>query len=190
MFGERLRMLRKERNLKLKDVAKEFGITIGAWAKYERNEANPTLANLSRMADYFGVTTDFLLGRTNIRKWNFTGKLDNKEELISGIELDELERDFIKEISSLYIGDITVLHDFFSNLTSVFRNYKEEKISQQQIQDFLEALLDMTIYVNDLVMLREENKELNLKVLNYCEKLKILVTKYMNKIFLSLYEVH
>lgn len=65
---ERMKELRKERNLRQEDIAVELDIAITTYCRYELGMRDPTLAVLCRMADYYGVTTDYLLGRSDTRK--------------------------------------------------------------------------------------------------------------------------
>ncbi|SMO33496.1 helix-turn-helix domain-containing protein [Melghirimyces algeriensis] len=62
-LGKRLRNLRLKKKLRQDDVAREFGVSKSAIGMYERNEREPPLTLLRQMADYFQVTTDYLLGR-------------------------------------------------------------------------------------------------------------------------------
>ncbi|WEA41758.1 helix-turn-helix domain-containing protein [Lysinibacillus fusiformis] len=63
-FGERLRFLRKELDYSLRKMADELGISFSALGKYERNEHQPDFETLEKIADYFDVSIDWLLGRT------------------------------------------------------------------------------------------------------------------------------
>lgn len=65
---ERMKELRKERNLRQEDIATELGIGITTYCRYELGMREPTVAILVRMADYYDVTTDYLLGRSDTRK--------------------------------------------------------------------------------------------------------------------------
>jgi repressor LexA len=60
---ERLRMVREQRNLSQKQVADYLGITSQAYGYYERGERNPGSDNLRKLANYFDVSVDYLLGR-------------------------------------------------------------------------------------------------------------------------------
>ncbi len=64
----RMKELRKERNLRQEDIAVELDIAITTYCRYELGMRDPTLAVLCRMADYYDVTTDYLLGRSDTRK--------------------------------------------------------------------------------------------------------------------------
>ena len=56
--------LRKSKNLLQREVAFACGITTAAYGSYEKGDREPTLETLSKLADFFGVTVDGLLGRT------------------------------------------------------------------------------------------------------------------------------
>ena len=60
---ERLCELRKERNVLQQTVAEAVGVSRQAYGLYETGKREPDLETLSKIADYFGVTVDYLLGR-------------------------------------------------------------------------------------------------------------------------------
>lgn len=60
---DRIRALSKAKNKSLKDVGLETGI--GENAIYRWRKQLPKIENLEKVADYFGVSTDYLLGRDN-----------------------------------------------------------------------------------------------------------------------------
>ncbi len=62
-FGERLKALRKSKGLKQVDMAEVMGITDRQYQRYEYGMVNVPATTLNFFADYFGVTTDYLLGR-------------------------------------------------------------------------------------------------------------------------------
>lgn len=66
-FGERLIELRKEKGFTQKYVANSISVAQPTYALYETGERKPSVSILIRMAYYFGVTTDYLLGLDDIR---------------------------------------------------------------------------------------------------------------------------
>lgn len=60
---ELLRELREDKKMSQKDLAKIICVTIGTISNYENNQHLPDIEKLVMLADYFGVTTDYLLGR-------------------------------------------------------------------------------------------------------------------------------
>ena len=65
--GEILTALREERNIKQRELAAYLNVSPGTISNYEHGVHSPDPTMLSRLADYFGVTTDFMLGRTSQR---------------------------------------------------------------------------------------------------------------------------
>lgn len=64
LLRTRLVELRKEKGLSQVAIAKELGVDCSTIAKYETGDRLPDLVMLCKLADYFNVTTDYLVGRT------------------------------------------------------------------------------------------------------------------------------
>lgn len=62
-FGERVRELRKEKGLSQIELSKNVGVGKSVISLWELNECEPTLSKLIALADFFGVTLDYLAGR-------------------------------------------------------------------------------------------------------------------------------
>lgn len=60
---ERLKELRKALKQTQNDVANYLGITVSAYGNYELGQREPDNATLAKLADYFDVSVDYLLGR-------------------------------------------------------------------------------------------------------------------------------
>ena len=67
-LAERLYMLRKERNLTQEDAAKELGISMKSYCRYEKNEREPTAPVLVQMAQFYKVSLDYLVGLKEERR--------------------------------------------------------------------------------------------------------------------------
>ena len=63
-FRDKLRELRKERGMTQQAVAEALGVSFSTVSMYERGQRCPDMEMLGRIADYFGVTTDVLLGKS------------------------------------------------------------------------------------------------------------------------------
>ncbi|MED4840262.1 helix-turn-helix transcriptional regulator [Weizmannia sp. CD-2023] len=70
MFGKRLSALRKQKGLSQYELADKLGYSRGQIANYEQGKREPDYETLQKIADFFDVTTDYLLGRTDIRTLN------------------------------------------------------------------------------------------------------------------------
>ena len=67
ILAQRMRSLRKERHIRQEVMAEALGVFISAYRRYELNEREPAAPFLVDFADYFGVSTDYLLGRRDER---------------------------------------------------------------------------------------------------------------------------
>lgn len=65
IFQERLIELRKLNKKTQRDVANILKIAQPSYVRYENGSSEPSLENLVKLADYFDVSIDFLLGRTD-----------------------------------------------------------------------------------------------------------------------------
>lgn len=72
IFGRRLASLRKARNIRQIDVAQHLNVSRQAISKYELGAREPDFATLLKLAEYYDVSMDYLLGLDD----NQTGKLD------------------------------------------------------------------------------------------------------------------
>ena len=66
-LGERLRILREKEGLTQKQVANYLQLSRSTYTYYELGKRQPSLQTLSRLAELFHVSTDYLLGRMRYR---------------------------------------------------------------------------------------------------------------------------
>ncbi len=64
-FSDRIIQLKNERKLLQKDIASSVGLSLRAYQYYEKGQKEPTLSVLLRLADYFDVSLDYLVGRSD-----------------------------------------------------------------------------------------------------------------------------
>ena len=70
MFAERLKSLRKEQNLTQQKIAEKLNISRGSYAQWEAQRTQPSSKSLETLANFFDVSTDYLLGNTDIKNQN------------------------------------------------------------------------------------------------------------------------
>jgi transcriptional regulator with XRE-family HTH domain len=63
----RLRVLRAEKDVSQQAAAKGAGISFRAYNSIENGKADPTMNTLILLSNYFGVTVDYLIGRSERR---------------------------------------------------------------------------------------------------------------------------
>lgn len=63
-FKERLKQLRTSKNIVQKEIADHLEISVRAYQHYETGTRYPDFQGINKLADYFNVSTDYLLGRS------------------------------------------------------------------------------------------------------------------------------
>ena len=84
IFGARIKALRKSINLSQKDFAAKIGISPSAVNRYENCQAEAPYEVLLSYADYFDVSLDYLLGRTEQpegKLYHFMPKVEDSKEM-------------------------------------------------------------------------------------------------------------
>lgn len=90
----RIRDLREDLDLRQIDVARATGIDQKTLSNYETGKTNPDSYAIIRLADFFNVSADYLLGRTEQKSIDIEKILVKIETLKS--ELSALEKDIKK----------------------------------------------------------------------------------------------
>lgn len=96
-FGERLKTLRLRDGLTQNEIAKKLNISQQSYARWENGKVTPSLDKLTQIATTFGVTTDYLTGKSI--KEQSDDNLDNIELLfrMNSNGLTEEEKEIFKK---------------------------------------------------------------------------------------------
>ena len=65
MLHKRLKQLRNNTDYKQEEIANKIGVMRQTYAGYEKGRRKPDLYTLVKLANFYNVTTDYLLGRTD-----------------------------------------------------------------------------------------------------------------------------
>ena len=65
LFGERLRELRKEKGIGQNALAEKIRVSNASISYWETGKQEPCASAICKLAEYFNVTTDYLLGVTD-----------------------------------------------------------------------------------------------------------------------------
>ncbi len=117
MFSKRLKELRNQKGIYQKELAGILGVSRPTITQYEQGKRNPDTDMLNNIADYFEVSVDYLLGRTNqknqitkLEKIAPKGTLEllNNEELEFLLELaqDNQRQVLLRESRGLTDSDL------------------------------------------------------------------------------------
>lgn len=103
-MASRIKEVRESRHLIQEIVASEIGVTQQAFSKYERDITNIKVDVLIKLAEYFNVTTDYLLGLSDVkrdlqRQVEMNKDLDEYYELIEAFKsLDNYDKELLWNI--------------------------------------------------------------------------------------------
>ena len=149
MIDEKLKKLRRSRDLTQEEVAAHIGISYQAISKWERGDGYPDITMLPTLANYFGVSVDELIGMDEIssaqrlddihRKWQENRALGNHKENV------ELMRNALK----IYPNHALLLIQLSASLERLDGTEKEKKE-----------------YLRESIMLHEQ-------ILRYCDDSEI-----------------
>lgn len=103
MFSDRLKYLRTEKNLTQRDLANILDITSGAIGMYESGKRFPNSEILNKIADYFGVSMDYLMGRTDDP---YTSTQITKKESDIAKKMRKLREEIANEDGLMLDGEI------------------------------------------------------------------------------------
>ena len=118
-IGENLKKQRKLKNLTQEQLADILGVSFQAVSKWERGEVYPDIELLPTIAEYFGITTDELMGIKEIRDSSEADKiLDTvRENSRAGKIEDNLK--ILEESVKRFPNNFRLLAEYASNLTFV-----------------------------------------------------------------------
>lgn len=117
-FSRSLSLLRQERGISQRQVAKELGISQALLSHYENGAREPGLSFVVKACDYYGVSADFLLGRSMSR--DGTTILDADTLYDASAERDNVLKGSVLATLSkkLLVNSIGVLFDLLGKLNN------------------------------------------------------------------------
>ena len=125
MIGERLKELRNKKGLTISKSAEIFGVAVRTYSSYESEEREPNITMMNKMADFYEVTVDYLLGREKPKPKKMT--LSDAELEAALLEAyrtfpEDVRRDFLDHIRNAVLaerGDIRLITKrFISGMVS------------------------------------------------------------------------
>lgn len=84
----RLKDLRKAKGISQDQAANALGISLRAYQNYEYGQREPNIEMIFKLADFYGVSTDYLLGRD-------TGEPETLDKLAGEFNMTALEREIL-----------------------------------------------------------------------------------------------
>lgn len=111
----RLRELRENKQLSMLQLAQNIGVSDAAISNWENGVNEPKASYVIKLADYFQISTDELLGRENFA----TGSIE-----IIGEKLSQNEQQLLTSFRSLDIDGQKAFLDIANNLSQIYKQNK------------------------------------------------------------------
>ena len=164
IVASRLKMARDNKGFSKAEVAKALNIATSSMTYYEQGKAIPSIDKLYALADYYGVTMDWLCGRVNKNDAVLKTEFDVAEVLLAalqfeGIELDVSDED-VDALNKIEVAKFALtspfLNKFFVNrfyLNRIKENCASEETKQamtevvktrQEIESMYTKMLEET----------------------------------------------
>ncbi len=107
MISKRLKELREEKNLLQKDVAKYLNITTSAYGYYEQGKRKSDIETTKKLADFYDVSTDYLLGRTDNKEDYTKSNINLYNNKTGHLNYRELE----KKVTERFLDEGIIIKD-------------------------------------------------------------------------------
>ena len=93
MIGIRIKILRNSLGLTQKQLGTHLGLGESTISQYENENRTPDYETLNHIADFFDVSTDYLLGRTNIQTLSRSPHDSNRiTQLLQDLPPEDIEK--------------------------------------------------------------------------------------------------
>nr|WP_312579024.1 helix-turn-helix transcriptional regulator [Sedimentibacter sp.] len=134
-LNERIRQLRLENNLTAKKLGNIFNLSESTISLYENGKRTPSKDILLKMAYYFNVSTDYLLGKSDIPNSEFLCNLSKKNEF-------DVSKEIKKMLIQIEKNENVILNDKLID-------YEIKIILMKSLQILIDALCLMSNDINN-----------------------------------------
>lgn len=128
-YGDILKKLRNEKGLSQQELTDRLNINRSTYARYETSNTQPDYDTLKLLADYFEVSTDYILGRTenpNKEKNNEFDPMSEINRLIKDYGIEHSGFHDIDRWKAMGPEEILELEKYFKYITDMAKKKNEE----------------------------------------------------------------
>lgn len=143
MFGARLRLLREEKHMSQLELSKSLGIGNVTLSQYENGARKPDNDTLVKISNYFDVTTDYLLGKSEHKKAVCLSEKDEKdiektlEQMVADLESGQEGPSFYGGNMELSEYDREVMRQSLSETLRLIKLRNKEKYTPKKYKEDL-----------------------------------------------------
>ncbi|MGF9979323.1 helix-turn-helix domain-containing protein [Viridibacillus arvi] len=113
MLSANLKKLRDSQKLTQADVADRIGVARTTYAMYEQGKREPDIDTINKIASYYKVTTDYLLGRSDSPT---PSSIDKDEEAFQAFSNDPSLQKWYKDLPKSKEEDLRLLRDMWETI--------------------------------------------------------------------------
>ena len=169
IVASRLKMARDNKGFSKAEVAKALNIATSSMTYYEQGKAVPSIDKLYALADYYGVTMDWLCGRVNKNDAVLKTEFDVAEVLLAalqfeGIELDVSDED-VDALNKIEVAKFSLtspfLNKFFVN--RFYLNRIKENCASEETKQAMTEVVKTRQEIESMYIKMLEETDLKLK---------------------------
>jgi len=131
---EKLKEIREKNALTMKEVAESVGLNPATYRNYESGRLEPNLTTLCKLADFYHVTADYLLGREDEKNTTI-------ETLSREFNMTDLERNIVKKYLELSDEQRVCAMEFLKQVVETSNETLERKTVKEDLADEISRLL-------------------------------------------------
>lgn len=124
-----IKILRENKELSMAKVAESLEIPKGTYASYEYGQREPNIEMINKIANFYGVTTDYLLGRPDAKP-----PADPVEEFTDRVQMQEQEQIILKKWLALDEKRRQAVFDFLVDIVHEYESTSVQSNAQEQIK--------------------------------------------------------
>lgn len=130
MIGDTLKRLRTKKGLTSEELCSKIGIKGGSYRNYERNDRKPDYDTLVKLADFYNVSTDYLLGRPDAKPPE-----EPLDEFARKKHLKSLEKVFMKKYLALTEEQRDKVLDFLRGVVAEETAAQASKLKMSRVYE-------------------------------------------------------
>ena len=169
IVASRLKMARENKSLSKTEVAKALNIATSSMTYYEQGKAIPSIDKLYALADYYGVTMDWLCGRVNKNDAVLKTEFDVAEVLLAALQFEGIELDVSdEEVDALNKIEVAkfaltspLLNKFFVN--RFYLNRIKENCTSEETKQVITEVVKTRQKIESMYTKMLEETDLKLK---------------------------
>lgn len=113
-LAKKLQALRQQKDVSQSEIAKYIELSVGAYQNYENGRREANYETLCKLADFYEVSTDYLLGRTPVKQM-----ATEQSDEFDGIDMSEIENQIIEKYTALSEEMRAFCLDIFRQMSGV-----------------------------------------------------------------------